>query len=467
MIFNLKKLGPLSEAQVDLANLTVLCGKNNTGKTYITNAIYSFLKDWKEIINWKISQEVENDLINKGVAQVDLKNEIVDKINEHISNSMDKFQKRIPDYFATSSEIFENSQINFEIEIDNSWIEIEYEGNIKNKNGKVFVSLKKQKNSQYIDIVWFDSEETPPYFFLEEFIKQHLLSCCLSQYIPEVFIASAERTGSSIFKNELNFNKNQFVSLLSEFEKNGTKKFNPFDFADKFKRSYAISVDDNVDFISYKIEELAKKGRSEFIIKNLELLKRLQDIAGGEYKFNKDIGLYFQPKGVKKIKLGLGEASSAVRSLMIIWFWLCHVAKENSLIMIDEPELNLHPENQRKFARFVVALVNSGIKVFMTTHSDYIIRELNTLVLMSSEYEHIKNVQKKYGYDDNEKISFKNINVYSTNEIVQKNPITSKRNKVLILEKWDIEENLGIKVKSFDNEIDQMNKIQDSLIYGL
>lgn len=427
MKFKFERLGPLDSAEIDLNRLTVVCGKNNTGKTYITNSIYAFLKDWVDIIEWKLTKEIEEELISKGVVQVDLKKEIIDKINIHISNSMGKFQKNIPDYFATSSEIFEESKIEFSLDVDNSWLDSEYEGEVKNKNGKVFVSLKKQIGSQYLDIIWFESEGNIPYFILENAIKKHLLNCCLKKYLPEIFISSAERTGAAIFKNELNFNKNQFVSLLSEFEKKGSKKINPFDIMDKFKRNYAISVDDNVDFISYEIENLTKKGKTAFIKNNLHLLKKMQEIAGGEYKFNKDIGLYFQPKDAKKIKLGLGESSSAVRSLMIIWFWLCHVANENSLIMIDEPELNLHHENQRRFARFVVALVNSGIKVFMTTHSDYIIRELNTLVLMNSNFEHIKIVQKKYGYDENEKISYKNINVYSTSEKIQKDAVTNKK----------------------------------------
>ncbi|MFW2724676.1 AAA family ATPase, partial [Acinetobacter baumannii] len=121
---------------------------------------------------------------------------------------------------------------------------------------------------------------------------------------------------------------------------------------------------------------------SEFIKKNAYLLAKFQEIAGGVYKYHKDTGVYFQPNGARGVKLGLGEASSAVRSLMIIWFWLNHVAKPNSLLMIDEPELNLHPENQRKLAKFVAALVSAGVRVFMTTHSDYIIRELNTLVML-------------------------------------------------------------------------------------
>ena len=51
--------------------------------------------------------------------------------------------------------------------------------------------------------------------------------------------------------------------------------------------------------------------------------------------------------------------------------------------MVDEPELNLHPENQRRMARLFARLVNVGVKVFVTTHSDYIVKELNTLILLN------------------------------------------------------------------------------------
>ncbi|MDC5388480.1 AAA family ATPase, partial [Acinetobacter baumannii] len=81
MKFNFEKLGPLDSAEVDLSKLTVICGKNNTGKTYITNTIYAFLRDWKEIIDWKLTKEIEDSLVQKGVVQVDLKTEIIDKIN--------------------------------------------------------------------------------------------------------------------------------------------------------------------------------------------------------------------------------------------------------------------------------------------------------------------------------------------------------------------------------------------------
>lgn len=53
------------------------------------------------------------------------------------------------------------------------------------------------------------------------------------------------------------------------------------------------------------------------------------------------------------------------------------------MLIIDEPELNLHPDNQRKMAGLLARLVNCGVKVLVTTHSDYLIRELNNRVMLN------------------------------------------------------------------------------------
>jgi predicted ATPase len=60
------------------------------------------------------------------------------------------------------------------------------------------------------------------------------------------------------------------------------------------------------------------------------------------------------------------------------------LAQEGDFIIIDEPELNLHPDNQRKIARWLVRVVNAGFKVMITTHSDYIIREFNNLIMLQT-----------------------------------------------------------------------------------
>jgi len=63
--------------------------------------------------------------------------------------------------------------------------------------------------------------------------------------IPRVFIASAERTGSSIFQKELDFTRNRLVDLLGD----KSSGFNSFKLLDKFSSEYPIPVRKNIDFI--------------------------------------------------------------------------------------------------------------------------------------------------------------------------------------------------------------------------
>lgn len=54
--------------------------------------------------------------------------------------------------------------------------------------------------------------------------------------------------------------------------------------------------------------------------------------------------------------------------------------------MIDEPELNLHPSNQRNIAQLLAELVNRGIRVVVSTHSDYMVREWGNLIMLGEEF---------------------------------------------------------------------------------
>lgn len=47
---------------------------------------------------------------------------------------------------------------------------------------------------------------------------------------------------------------------------------------------------------------------------------------------------------------------------------------------IDEPEAHLHPGMQRKVASFLAALVDNGIRVVLTTHSDYFVGQFSNMI---------------------------------------------------------------------------------------
>ena len=60
MHFQFENLGLLDQVDLELANLTLICGENNTGKTYATYAVYGFLRSWRQILRVVIEDEIDN-----------------------------------------------------------------------------------------------------------------------------------------------------------------------------------------------------------------------------------------------------------------------------------------------------------------------------------------------------------------------------------------------------------------------
>jgi len=133
-----------------------------------------------------------------------------------------------------------------------------------------------------------------------------------------------------------------------------------------------LPVEVNIDFIR-RIEKTTKE--DSFLFRNHpEVLSEFSDIIGGEYDVTESDTISFLTADYR-LPLTMDESSSAVRSLLIVGLYLRHIARPGDLLMIDEPELYLHPRNQRRLARLFARLVNLGIKVFVSTHSDYIVKE--------------------------------------------------------------------------------------------
>src|SRR5690606_37100760 len=154
----------------------------------------------------------------------------------------------------------------------------------------------------------------------------------------------------------------------------------------------------------------------------------------------------------------MSEASSCVRALLDVGFYLRCKAKAGDLFIIDEPELNLHPKNQRAFARLVARMVNAGVKIFITTHSDYLVKEFNTLIMLNKKSDHTKTIQKKYSYSDNELINPAKIGLYMTGtSLIPAEQKGKRATRVNVLRKANIYPDRGIEVTTFDDTIDLMN----------
>lgn len=464
MRLTFENLGALARGDLELADLTILCGQNNTGKTYVTYALYCLLKSWVGLTRVDLSNEL-HDLGVKGVVQIDLEDKILRRWPEISQKVMADFHHAFPAMMASRAELFSNTRLGWSMRFTDHWKNSEIKSEIRNAQEELLLTMTKPQDSTVAEITASPlAKELASGKGINEVISDMLISILLKDVLPEVFMASSERTGATIFRRDLNLAKNSVVDLLAQLHQDGSSELSPGKaFATLYKRNYARPVDDNVRFANALPGADSETG--ELVRRHPELLEYFAAIVGGQYLTNKDGVTHFQPTKTK-LKLGLGETSSAVRSLLIIWYWLKYQAKPGAMLMIDEPELNLHPDNQRRLARFLAQLVKVGVRVFITTHSDTIVREFNTLLMLSRELPHFAEVRRQNGYRPDESLAPEKVVLYVTGEDKFEVEGSQKRRTMTTLLKVTPHPKLGLDVKSFDQTILDMNQIQDDLRYG-
>ena len=84
-----------------------------------------------------------------------------------------------------------------------------------------------------------------------------------------------------------------------------------------------------------------------------------------------------------KDELPLLNASSMVSELAPVVLYLRHVVQPDNVLIIEEPESHLHPAMQVEFTRQLAALVRAGVRVIITTHSEWVLEELANIVRLS------------------------------------------------------------------------------------
>lgn len=68
MKISVRNLGVLKQAEFELGDLTLICGDNNTGKTYATYALFGFLSKWRRLLSVDIPKSTIDELVKDGVA---------------------------------------------------------------------------------------------------------------------------------------------------------------------------------------------------------------------------------------------------------------------------------------------------------------------------------------------------------------------------------------------------------------
>ena len=452
--FRFRNIGPVRDAELELGDLTVIAGRNNTGKTYIVYTLYGFLKMAKDFPDWFILREenqpeaefpkwrhLAEQLAESGRYAFSLNQKELDRQRKWVTKLLAKgfSEQGLSEMFSSQPKVFKGASIQIIWNSENSRLRHSY----KSEGAKVSIDY----NGTQAVVTTDDAKRQLPTGRLAGMVAYHYVRFLFDSFFPDPFILSAERFGISLFYRELDFTKNQLVDMLQKMSDDKNRdKFSPYLFIDRTTSRYALPIKDNIDY-TRSIPDL--RGRRSEVYTN-KLFDDIKDMMGGYYgAAGDDIRFISKARGKgRRFNIPLHLASSSARGLSDFYFFLRHVARSNHLLIIDEPESHLDTANQIQLARLLAQFVKAGLRVLVTTHSDYLVKEINNLIMLSKPIEDKASIIKKLKYREDDYLEPESVRAY----VAEENGLSECK-----------VDRLGIDMPVFDETIDAINNAANEL----
>lgn len=111
----------------------------------------------------------------------------------------------------------------------------------------------------------------------------------------------------------------------------------------------------------------------------LKAIEKIKEIVNGDIKFVNNKFTFIQDKTTEVDSLAITDAASGIKQIAIIQLLLANgELKPNSFLIFDEPEVNLHPDWQFKFAEILVLLAKElNITIYLNSHSPLFIEAMD------------------------------------------------------------------------------------------
>jgi len=466
MKINVKNLGIIQNAEIDLSkDLIIFTGYNSTGKTYLNYLLFGLYKipygriqklffplveiedlsdeivclqadiskiltDKKGII-LKIYEDLLKDYCQEIYASETIKPQIKLLLEDSDVLEFDNFisVKQINENFVTrytGIDLIDDKGIS---EISNGIIRITFDRvNSKHQQYKGFKDKVKDiiKLNVYIQLEWILRK-------IASF--NHIYQ---REYKEIVYFFPAERATLVEFTTDI---------VGNAFKNKRENNPYPFETDENPKRrtlKYQLAIESHMLYIHSILD--IEKYKSDYSV----LADELEIMLGGKVFIDQFGSIKFKPNNAKD-SLEMQMSSSTVKCLAVFVLYLRHEAQENDVLFIDEPELNLHPKNQIVFARIIAKLVNKGVKVILSTHSDYITKELSSLVLLYKDRNEEDKYWEKYGVNEEYFINSEKAGLYYFNS-------SGEVNQTVIGD-------YGLEIESFNEVIGEQSQMFDNIYF--
>lgn len=460
MKISVNKLGFIEEGCIETNDLTIIFGPNNVGKTYLSYSIYSSLSEYVKSFDGVsvVTDKMIEDLLNSRSVELFCENVFLIPEQEEIST---KISKNLSKFFKDTTGTLSNASIKINNEHDLFKMEDKsFHWTLQLMEGPSLVASKvSQTNLLKLSLLEVSSEIANDVVIERESLKnqtKYLLDFIAKKDIFKElhinpFIITSERTGISVFLKDIDHNRNE---VINEMAYESLKTVNRKVISSLLKgrvSNFSEPINNNINTIRGALNEyntFNSDGESDSFI---SIIKAFDDLACGKYKVVNDEIYFTMNKNDRNIELPIPLASSAGKSLFLFDLYIKKNIKTNKYLIIDEPELNLHPISQIKMARLLVRLINYGVKIIITTHSDFMIKEINNRI-MAKELNDNK-VNSELGYEKFDLIDKSKVNAFT----ISNNGI---------IEKIDVDE-YGVSSELFDKAIVEVEARNEELIYKL
>lgn len=449
MKFMLKNIGAVRSSEMEFGNLTILTGRNNTGKTYVTYNTFNYIDAVRYFLKVPVGMEYATALLKTGKVTIPLK-KFLEELDFYIHDSMQLWLSHEAHRQMAAHRDFYRG-----VEMDLSLDERATRRVIRTESPFITpvrltqdtsLVVKKNAGDDAVSVMLNNTSDTLPDADVVSEALGRILTRFLLLAVPSLFIITCERTGAATFRTALLASR----SIAGMHPDEATAAFSGTYRQMEFL-GYPRPMSKDLEFVM-SFEGITQR-KSYLAEEHPEILEYFTQVVGGRYVMQEPDIVKFVPEN-SDVGLTAIESSSAVRSLMELNFYLKHIAEKGQCLVVDEPEFNLHPENQRKVARLLAMLVNAGVFVAITTHSDYMLREFDFMIRLAANPQ----LAEQLGYTSDQLINPAFVKTYVTQSV----PDTGRYDVVEV----PVTPDNGIESTSFDYSIDDMNVIQQAIQLG-
>lgn len=355
MRLKLQNIGIIEEADINVDGITLIAGQNDSGKSTVGKVLYSIVKGFNQ--DESFFREEKNRYMFFLYQDVlrELKKKLNEDISEYQTKNIDSIWFEKIEENINKNPIFEDTKKTIQGKLDE----------LKDNFEKEYNTIEQKEDE--IDL-WLNSELGTLKNIFD--ISKKEIKIEIEDLLGKVKIEERFKkiTAEKIY-TKLDFNLEAFFKEAFFIE-------SPLIINESLQGF--VGKDNPLSFQRSRQEELAKSLSNE---KNDNLLdyskinKKISEIINGEITIDQLDGVNYK-KNNKSIDIR--NTAVGIKSFGIIQLLLKNNRLNNrSLLIIDEPEVHLHPTWQVKYAEILVVLSKEyDIPIVLTSHSPYFIEAL-------------------------------------------------------------------------------------------